>query len=241
MFRLAALLFVILICNNTSAQNTVKGRVNFFSRDTVTYLSNASVYNKASGKMVLSDQNGNYTINANAGDTVIFSHVDFINDTVNVTQQFFISGYDPALILKDEYLGEVMVRSAYSKDSLERREQYQKVFEKPAGITGGNTPQAGVGITLSPVSYFSKKASQNRKFKKQLLKQERESYIDYVFSAGRVVHLTGLNGEQLRDFMYRYRPSYELCRKLKYEEMTIYINDKFLEYKKQHTKNSAKK
>lgn len=212
-------------------QNIVKGRVNNFTSDTIMPLPNATVKNIISGETILSDKNGNYSIHAKENDQIVFSYVNFTNDTITITPQYFISGYDAALMDKETYLKGVTVRANYAVDSLARREEYRDVFDKPAGITGGNTPQAGVGVSLSPISYFSKRARQKRKFKKRLVNQEEEYYIDYVFSVGRVAHLTGLRGEQLSDFMYRYRPSYELCRQLSYAEMTIYISNKFVEYK----------
>lgn len=201
--------------------------------DSISPLPFATVRNATSGETTRTDENGYYSIKAREKDQVIFSNINFTSDTIIVEEQLLISGYDAALIEKSLFLSNVTVRSSYSIDSLQRREEYQQAFEKPAGITGGNTPSAGAGIVLSPVSFFSKDTKQDRRLRKRLLKEEEEGYIDYVFSAARVSTLTGLKNDSLQTFMYTYRPSYKLARKLDHAGMTVYINNKFLEFKKE--------
>ncbi|MFT4093949.1 MAG: hypothetical protein QM640_09935 [Niabella sp.] len=223
------------------SQNLLKGRVNNYTYDTLYPLPNATIKNITSGQSVVSDANGNYTIEANLSDQVIFSHTNYTSDTITVEDQFYISGYDAALIEKSLFMNRVTVTGSYSNDSLRRRQENASVFEKKPGITGGNTPEAGVGIVLSPASFFSKDAKEERRLKKRLIRQEEDKYIDFVFSPGRVTSLTGLKDEELQAFFIRYRPTYALARKLGYEGMTVYINDKFKEFKTpQETKEKKK-
>ena len=223
----------IIISMPAISQNMVSGRVTDFTHDTLSYLPGTTIFNKSSSVSTTSGNSGYYSIMAQEGDSLIFTHTGFIGDTVVVQSQFFISGYDAALIEEATFLAGVTVFSAYRRDSIRRRQEYAYVFEKQPGITGGNTPQAGAGIVLSPISFFSKDAKQNRRLKKQLLKQEEEAYIDYVFSPNWVSSLTKLTGNDLQTFLNKYRPSYEFCRQHgNRTEMITYISDSFKEFNK---------
>jgi len=232
-FRVHILSFLLLLISvSSSGQDQLIGKVSNYMYDSVAPLPFATVRNATSGETTKADKNGYYSIKARQKDQVIFSNINFTSDTVIVEEQLLISGYDAGLIEKTLFLSNVTVQSSYSIDSLQRREEYRHVFEKPVGITGGNTPSAGAGIVLSPVSFFSKDTKQAKRLKKRLLKEEEDSYIDHVFSAGRVSTLTGLKNDSLQTFMYTYRPSYKLTRKLDHAGMTLYINNKFQEFKK---------
>ncbi|WP_346237105.1 hypothetical protein ABDK00_012270 [Niabella insulamsoli] len=228
-----SLLPLLLMALGSDAQGLVKGRVNDFTHDTLSFLSGATITNKNDHSSVLSDQYGYYTIRAKENDQLIFSHTGFISDTVTVQSQFFVSGYDAALIEEAAFLAGVTVISAYRRDSIRRRQAYAFAYEKQPGITGGNTPTAGVGIVLSPFSFFSKEKKETRRLKKQLEKQEEEAFIDYVFSPAWVSSLTRLKGPALQQFMIRYRPTYEFCRKHHDRaEMITYISDSYKEFQK---------
>ncbi|MCH5720899.1 hypothetical protein [Niabella hibiscisoli] len=219
-----------------AAQKTVKGRVNDFTYDTISPLPKATVTNISRGSSVSADNSGYYSINANENDSLIFSFSGFISDTVKVQEQFFISGYDAALIERAAFLAGVTVMADYRRDSIRRRQEYAYAYEKPLGITGGHTPSAGAGIVLSPSAIFSKERKANKRLKTRLLKQEEDAYVDYVFSPAWVSSLTGLKDEALKSFMNEYRPSYEFCRQRNKGELITYVSDKFKEFQAKNRK-----
>lgn len=240
LIRAPILLFLLLLVSASSqGQSRLIGKISNYMYDSIAPLPFATVRNTTSGETTRADQNGYYSIRAREKDQVIFSNINFTSDTIIVEEQLLISGYDAGLIEKTLFLSNVTVQSRYSFDSLQRRNEYQHIFEKPAGITGRNTPSAGAGIVLSPVSFFSKGTKQARRLRKRLLQEEEAYYIDHVFSAGRVSALTGLKNDSLQTFMYTYRPSYKLARKLDHTGITVYINNKFLEFKKKESKKEA--
>ena len=63
--------------------------------------------------------------------------------------------------------------------------------------------------------------------------EDEDEYIDVKFSESRVALLTRLKGDSLRIFMFKYRPSYSFCRNSNSMDMFLYINDKFVLFKKQ--------
>ncbi len=221
---------LLLISAPSIAQKTLTGRVNNYTYDSIFPLPGALVTNETRGLTTVSDAAGNYQIRAWENDRIIYSSLNYIGDTIIVQQQQFISGYDAALIPQELFLNNVTVYADYRRDSLLRMQEFADITNTQQGITGGNTPAAGAGIVLSPFSYFSKKARQKRELKKSLLKDNEESYIDYVFSPRRVSTLTRLQGDALQKFFNRYRPSYELARRLGHEGMVMYINNKLKEF-----------
>ncbi len=229
--------YILIICLliatlPLAAQKTVKGRVNNFTYDTISPLPNATVTNITRKATVSSNNSGYYVIPAHENDSLVFSFSGYISDTVRVQEQFFISGYDAALIETAAFLSGVTVRADYRRDSIRRRQEYSYAYEKPLGITGGHTPSAGAGIVLSPSSIFSKERKANKRLKARLLKQEEDAYVDYVFSPVWVSSLTGLKDEALETFMSTYRPSYEFCRQRSRAEIIMYVSDKLKEFQK---------
>ena len=212
------------------AQQHVNGKI--YSATTDSVIRTASIYNLNLRATAFSGINGSYSIPASEGDTLIFSAIGYMPDTVTVQFHMLMVQHDVTLQMKIITLQNVNVSGNYQEDSLNRREYYKKIFKKQPGITGFNRPADGFGVVLSPLSYMSRAAKQKRTLKKRLLKQEQDDYIDLQFSAEWVGRLTGLKGDSLTLFMYRYRPSYEFCRKTDRQGMIIYISDKLKEFLK---------
>ena len=224
------LLFILVFHAQSFAQQTVNGKV--YSATTDSIITGASIFNRNSKQVVYSGKDGRYSIAASENDILIFSGVGFVPDTVTVQFQMLLTSYDVSMKQDIVYLPEVRVTSSYSLDSLARRNYYAHIYAKQPGITGRNRPSDGVGISLSPFSYFSAEAKQKRILKKRLVKQEREAYIDFSFPPDWVARLTGLKDDSLRLFIYRYRPSYDFCRRTDRQGMIIYISDRLKEFRK---------
>jgi len=230
MLRLILILLLgsVLLPATAFGQTYLRGNIFIYTNDTP--VPGASVTNITSGKTTLAAPSGAYIIEAKNKDIVVFSFTGLTSDTVKVEEQLLKTGYDVGLKEDPHTLRNVTVTSNYQLDSLRRRQEYSNYFEKGPGITGGNRPPDGFGISVSPISHFSKKEREHRKFRKQLIKNEEEAYIDYVFSPIWVSKLTGLKNDSLRQFMYRYRPSYKQARTLDHADMIVYINDRYKEF-----------
>ena len=192
----------------------------------------ATIKNISQNKTAQSDMGGNYRIPAAAGDVLSFSSAGYITDTIVVMSNMLTAPFNVFLnrnIIELEKV-EIGRLNRYQADSISRREEFNDVLTKRnTRLLGGkgNTPTDGVGITLSPVSYFSKKERNERRFKKMFERQEEELYIDYRFSFEYVSGITGLRGDSLRSFMLRYRPGYAFCRRSGNADMLLYINDSY--------------
>jgi hypothetical protein len=223
--------FLLLTCG-IYAQQQVSGRV--YSAETDSVIVSASVFNKTNLKLSTTNAYGKYTIAAAEGDTLIFSAVGHASDTMAVEFHMLITQQDITLPQKIISLANVEVFSSYGADSLARRNYYAHIYKKQPGITGFNRPENGAGIVLSPVSFFSREAKQKRMLKKRLIKQEQDAYVDLAFPGPWVSKLTSLTGDSLNLFMYRYRPSYEFCRRTDRSQMVVYISDRLKEFRREN-------
>lgn len=231
------LLFLLLfniISAPISAQQTLQGKI--YDRITDSALAGINVFNRTNRSFSVSAKDGSYSIAASEGDKVMFTASGFKTDSVIVTFSQLLTQYDVSLSARYVSLSGITLNSSYQADSLERRNIYRYYFDSLKNITGGNRPTDGVGISISPLSYFSSKAKRQRELRKRLLKEERDSYIDRSFPAEWVERLISLHGDSLRLFMYRYRPSYDFCRKTDRADMIVYISDKLKEFRKPATK-----
>ena len=231
MFLRSSLLvsFIISFCCNIDGQSSVKGKV--YEAVTDSLLAGVNIHNLTSKQTARTTAAGIYAINAAEGDTLIFSLTGYEKDTIYVTYSALLLENDITLQKQIITLAPVSVTSSYHADSLARRNFYSSIYNQ-AGITGRNTPAHGFGISISPFSFFSKKSQRERQLKKRLIRQEHEAYIDRSFPTEFVAKLTGLRGDSLHRFVAIYRPTYEFCRKSSREQMILYINEKFKEFKK---------
>jgi hypothetical protein len=232
------ILSFITLNGELNAQARLNGKIVAATRDSVIVAVN--IFNVSQRMSARSAIDGRYSIAAVEGDQIIFSIIGFRPDTVIVTYQMLLTQYDVVLHADVISLKEVKVMSSYQLDSVARRNYYSHMYEKLPGITGRNRPADGVGIVLSPVSFFARESRQKRELKKRLARQEQEDFIDHSFPLQWVENLTGLHGDSLRLFMYMYRPSYSFCRKTDREGMLIYVNDKLKEFKNPARKTKHK-
>lgn len=208
------------------AQQAVSGTV--YDKYTDSILVNANVRNQRTGASTSSDNAGKFRIAAGEKDILIFTYRGYRNDTLMVNHEILAMGFSPALEPTAETLQTVYVSNRdYASDSLERRNENSAFYNKPMPkLVGSNTPSSGFGISVSPLSYFSKEAKQKRRLKAKLQKEEEDAYVDFQFNEPFVSYVTGLKGQALQDFMLSYRPTYTFCRSTDKEGMLEYVRTK---------------
>jgi len=204
-------------------------------RSTNEVLPSVSIINRSQKKTNISDQGGNYRIPARPGDTIVFTSAGYRPDTALVSAWMFQekNGYLVAMIPNLVELPTVHVDDAdnYKKDSIKRKEEYAWVYPTHRRrLIGSETPEYGFGIIVSPVDYFSARETQKRRLRRRLKQEEIDYYVDFRFPRAYVARITGLTGDSLQTFMYRYRPSYKYCRNASNEDILLYINEKLKEF-----------
>jgi len=199
----------------------------------------ATIQNINQHKVNSSDLGGNYKIAAETGDSLIFSHLGYVSDTIVVNSAMFNERLPIELKIKISYLQSVEVdeMAKYRLDSLSRREDYDYIFKnknaKP--LWDNKLSGDGRGVNFSPFGHWSSNEKQKRKLKERLVSDDKEEFIYYKFSR-RVPRLTGLSGDSLMLYINKYKPGYDYCVRASSQDILLYINDKLILFKKGNSK-----
>ncbi|HEX9511228.1 MAG TPA: carboxypeptidase-like regulatory domain-containing protein [Puia sp.] len=213
------------------AQQFLTGKVR--KKENLEVLSSVSVYNQTQRKHKLSDEEGNYRIMVQPGDIVIFSCVGYRADTIAVSAKILGAEFPIWLDLRPVSLQAVTVSSLsnYQLDSLERRQVYGWIYEQePQPVVERQRQGDGVGVELNVIPHGSSEVRQRLQLKKRILREEQQHYVNFRFSADYISRLTHLDGDLLKQFMARYRPTYDFCRKAANVDILVYINDSFKKF-----------
>ena len=232
MRQITYLLLFVLPCFTGFAQQFLTGKVR--KKENLETLSSVSVYNQTQRMHKLSDEEGNYRIIAQPGDIVIFSYVGYHADTIAVSAKNLGAEFPILLDLRPVSLQAVTVASLsnYQLDSLERRQIYSWIYEQqPQPVIERQRQGDGVGVELNVIPHGSSEVRQRLQLKKRILREEQQHYVNFRFSVDYVSRLTHLEGDSLQQFMVRYRPTYDFCRKAANVDILVYINDSFKKFK----------
>src|SRR5258708_92437 len=223
--------FLLLSATESSAQQFLTGKV--YKKNCTEALVLVSIHNISAQRYDLSEENGSYHIQVVPGDHVSFSSVGYMADTVTVTASMLTADFPVYLDIRAQTLKAVRVGefSNYQLDSMDRKKEYAWVYAHD------NTPRMdpnrkgdGVGVTLNIFRNAGSKEKQREKLEKRLAKEEEEFYIDSRYNKDNVAKYTHLQGDSLKQFMQKYRPSYEYCRRAANVDILVYINDSYKQY-----------
>jgi hypothetical protein len=166
-----------------------------------------------SGRGTITNTDGMYQIEVSERDSIWFSYLGKPTVKFPVLKILTPAAFDISLQVNVSVLKEVKVRQRnYRQDSIQNRQDYAKVFNFERPKLKPVTPQYGVGMgfdlnAIIQMFQFKKNRSMMA-FKKRLIEQEHEKFVNHRFNKGLVRRLTMLDGAELDSFMLVYRPSY---------------------------------
>ncbi len=232
--RIFCTLLLLLTAFSGQAQQFLTGKI--YKKNTTEGLLSVSIHNITQQRYDLSEEDGSYHIQVGVGDHISFSSVGYMSDTVTVTASMLTAAYAIYLDVRSQTLQTVRVGelSNYQLDSMDRRKEYAWVYDH------SNTPHVardrqgadGVGVTLNVFRNTSTAAKQRIHLDKRLEKEEEDYYIDSRYNKDYVTKITHLKGDSLTEFMRKYRPYYDYCRKASNVDILVYINDSYKQYMK---------
>lgn len=225
-------LLMLAVCITADAQQSW---LNGYLKDSLTHfaIGNGQVTNTRTRKVATASGGGLFRIQVQPGDVLYATAKNYRFDTIRYQYMFAdtITLYlSPAAAL----LPGVTVTSTYSRyqlDSMERRENFEKLRGQQLNTIAKN--HAGFGITLNLDNLFKKENKNDRKAMRRFEATERWAYVQHRFAPQLVAQYTGLTGDALRDFIYRYTPSYDWLRSHPTNnDILFYINEKLKLFKK---------
>jgi hypothetical protein len=216
------------------SQQFLTGKI--YKKNSDETLLSVSIHNITGNRYDLSEEDGSYHIQAAPGDHISFSSVGYRADTITVTASLLTAACPIYLDIRPQELQAVRVGefNNYQLDSMDRRKEYAWVYEHD------NTPHIakdrqgadGVGVTMNIFRKTSSADKQRIHLEKRLQKEEEDYYVDFRYNTDYVTKITHLKGDSLKQFMQRYRPSYDYCRKAANVDILVYINDSYKLYMK---------
>jgi len=219
-------------------QITISGTV--YDSSKLYVIPDVSVYS-TSGSHAITDSTGVYHINVTNKDSVSFFYNGKSTIKFPVKSMADYNAFDISLRVKvkQKYklLAPVTVfTESYQKDSMENREEYAKLFGGlNAGIHSNYQPGGNAGLDLDALigMFQFRKNKQDLAFKKILIEQEQDNYVDYRFSSKMISRITGLRGKELEKYKKMYRPTYFFVATSTLAEFYEYILQTSYNFKKQ--------
>lgn len=228
--RYLVLLFVLVNIKAASQEGVINGYI----RDSLTHfpVAKATVSNVTNKLSVVTDDKGFFRLKASLNDELFvqaksyqfntWKYSSLSADTITI----FLSSSDHRLL-------DVTVTSQYDKyqsDSVDRR----KAFDESMGRrvkTVSKANDLGFGIAIN-LDRFKKKHKYQKRDERVFDSLEEMAYVNYRFSPNLVAYYTKLKGDALKQFLYKYTPSYTWLRQHPNRgDIILYINDAFKLYK----------
>jgi hypothetical protein len=215
-----------------NAQQFLTGKV--YVKGSSDTLISVSIHNITTQRYDLSDEDGSYRIQATPGDHIAFSSVGHKTDTITVTASDLTASYAVYLEIKPQTLQTARVEfTNYQLDSMDRRKEYSWVYDHGSERRFEQDRKGdGVGVSMNIFRNTSTEAKQRERLQKRLTREEQEYYVDFRYNKDYVAKITRLQGDSLKTFMKKYRPSYDYCRKAAMVDILVYINDCYKLYVK---------
>ena len=217
--RYLILLFIFVSCS-VSAQ-TVQGVVT--DMETGKPLLLADVANRNTAQITHTDANGNYTLFARLGDTLVYSAIGYkpvqrirykaATEVINVPMATLSYQYNDFTYKFNSF-------TKYTADSAERASTYQR----PLAHTHPNA----LGSPASALAEaFSKKAKETYHFQKVFETTELQKFIDTRYTPELVTLMTKLTGDSVGYFMYANPMPYDYCRTASDLEIKMWIRNQY--------------
>lgn len=190
-------------------------------------ISGALIYNTRTQAHVTSNVHGEFYLSALPGDTLVITKPGYQSNTVVVKNEttLIITLSKPANELKEVVItGNKPSPQAVYEQNKQDFKQIYRIGDKSHIIA--LTP-LGPGIRIDPLySALSRQGKNARKLQRTLNSDYKNSVIDHRFTPTLVGRITGYRDTLLQQFMYKYRPSYEMVIKASDYELMQYIKEK---------------
>jgi hypothetical protein len=214
------------------AGGTIGGII--FDHDTKDRVARTIIYNISTKKFWYNNLKGEFKVDANPGEKLVFSKQDYLPDTVLVKDGANIAVYlqRSAIMLHEVTINDSL--HTPMQKLLATRKEYNKAYGSSAYSDPFSTaPGGGAGISIDAIYNALSKSGRDAEHLRSLIQLDyQQNVIDYRFNKSYVGNITKLKGQDLADFMIKYRPSYYLVTTDTEYEFITYIRTNFRRYQR---------
>lgn len=188
----------------------------------------ANITNKRTQQTVYSNYTGEFRIQAAVGDSLLVSKTGYNTVAVEIkTLSDILINFHRDAIQIETVTVERLSKEAELEDVMEGYRKQGVYFEgKPS------TLQYIFNPITSLYELFGRTPQNARRFRNHIEWELNETAVDRLFNQSRVQELTGLDGQDLLNFMRWYRPSYEKAANWGEYDIMHYIQTSFKQFER---------
>ncbi|WP_262249287.1 carboxypeptidase-like regulatory domain-containing protein [Parapedobacter soli] len=189
-------------------------------------LGSATITNTNTGQSAVSNSLGTFEITASVGDTldVLLMGYEAVHTEVKTLSDILID-MKPGSILLDEVDVNRTSKEAELRDAM-------RGYRKQGVYFDGKPP--ALAYVFNPITslyeLLGRTPRNARRFSNYMERELAETDVDRKFSRTKIQELTGLTGDDLTNFMFWYRPSYEQVQYWGDYDITNYIMQSFRQF-----------
>ena len=194
-------------------------------------LGRVQIYNTRTHERIFNNAKGEFRLDVDPTDTLVFMKDGFFADTLSVPK-------NPILVLsmlRDfRYIQPVRVNARRSPVEVyeESKRMYRDAYNLADAGSLISVGPTGAGLSINAIyNLLSKDGRNARRFTAYMQQVYEDNVVDSIFTPDIVHNLLGLEGDQLQNFMIRYRPSYAFATRASHYQLTQYIKSKYNMFK----------
>jgi hypothetical protein len=217
---------IVLMCvlaRIAGIAQTIKGEM--YDSDEKTAVGEVKVLNVNTGQEVISMADGTFFITATGGQLLEFSKSGYrmlrLRVPMGALPSYFKLAFHRGLSPLQELSREN--RYNYREDSLRSYSLYKQELDFPT--------MSAIDMVAHPFSALSRRSQEIWRFQEDYAEGEKEKYIDRTFNETLIKNITGLSGDSVRNYIRRYRPSYEQLRSMNDYTFYSYIKHTVQSYR----------
>ena len=219
--------FFVGICR-LFGQQDVDGIV--FDANTKQRVASVYLYNTKTNEGYFNNLKGEFKLEANPGDLIILAREGYFPDTITVRNRTVAVYLQRSSIwLKEVH---IMARKSPQKELEEKKEEYESAYRKGNSGPLLSTGMGGVGLSIDALYSLISREGRNARYLQEIIERDyRDAIIDYRFTPHIVKMITGLEDNELKEFMLQYRPSYFFILNSNDYTLGLYIKKCLKQYK----------
>lgn len=226
---LTALLLLSALCS-FGQDGEIEGIV--LDVETRQRISRVFVYNPRNDAGGYNNTKGEFSILAKPGDILIAASEGYFPDTIQVAdRRVLVFQLKRSSIRIPEV--SIIIRRNPDEALKEKQEEFGTAYSKGNRGPLFTVGPSGAGLSIDALYKLISREGKNARRLQEIIERDyRESVIDYRFTRDLVRKTTGLEGDQLQDFMQQYRPSYFFILGSSEYDLVSYIQKSLLQYRR---------
>lgn len=186
----------------------------------------ANITNLTNRKVAVSSPTGEFQINAAVGDSIVVSKIGYQTVLTEIkTMSDILINFHREAIKIETVTVERLSKEAELEDVMRSYRKQGVYFEGKPGVM-----QYIANPITSLYELLGRTPQNARRFRNNMEWELSETAVDRLFNQTRVQELTGLEGQDLVNFMRWYRPSYEKTANWGEYDIMLYIQTSFKQF-----------